>query len=303
MGNNTGSTTSAPRPHRVGGLIHLQAHLAHPVTWVGPTWAVLCGVLASNGFERTDGHAWIRLALLLLLVDGGWGTLWAALGGTDWTQVVDKWRRWRSKDAIRPLPYTLPGTPSDRLTAWIGQVHSWWRTSLWPACGPSISAVVATLLVTLVVALVLGTDMILLTAGVVAIIQLALTWEGGNGTCPPGWDAVVSLAMPWLAGHMAFGALTPASAAVALAFAAAWAGSTWQTSSSARRGLGICLQLSVGLLLLVLYRPLPAALLVILTTPQIALLPWLCRGMSSGWYARYSRPWVMTAMLLASWVL
>ena len=303
MGDNRSPTTALPSLPSAGGLIHLQARLTNPVTWVGPTWATLCGVIASNSSARLDGRGWIRLALLLLLVDGGWGTLWAAVAGTDWSPAVRQWRHWRSSDPIYPLPYTLPDTLADRLTIWIGQLLSWWRNSLWPTCGPSISAIAATLPVTALLSTMLGTELLLLTGGAIAIMQLTLAWEGGKGSCPAGWDAIVSLALPWLAGHMAFGTLTLASTAASLAFAVAWAGSTWQASSCTRRALGIGFQLSVVLLLIVLYQPLSAALLVILITPQMALLPWLRRGQSSAWFARHSRPWVMAAMLLASWVL
>jgi hypothetical protein len=55
--------------------------------------------------------------------------------------------------------------------------------------------------------------------------------------------------------------------------------------------------------LVALYHPLAAGLLLLLLAPQLALLPWLRRGQPASWYTRHTRPWLMTAMLIAAWAL
>ena len=82
-----------------GGLIRLQARLTDLITWLGPAWAASCGVVASGNFGW-QAPEWLQLALVILLVDGGWGTLWAAVGGTNWAKPL---RRWRNRRFGEPL--------------------------------------------------------------------------------------------------------------------------------------------------------------------------------------------------------
>lgn len=284
-----------------GGLIRLQARLTHPTTWLGPAWAALCGIVASGGFGW-QGEDWLRLALLILLVDGGWGTLWAALGGTDWAAPVRRWRNWHYGGPATPLPYTLPDSPGDQVSRWLGQMRAWWRDLFWPACGPALLAVGVALPVTAVLGALLGMELLLLSVAALAVMQLGLAWEGGRGSIAPGWDAVVAVALPWLAGHLAFGSLTLYSAGLALAFALAW-GAAWQADVRWKHTLGLGAQFLAAVLLVVLHHPLAAGGLLLLLAPQLALLPWLRRGQPPSWYVRYSRPWLMMALLVAAWAL
>jgi hypothetical protein len=286
-------------------LIRLQAHLADPITWMGPAWAALCGVAASNGFGW-QGWDWIRLALLILLVDGGWGTLWAALGITDWATPLRRWRDWRSGEPVVTLPYTLPDSPGDRASRWLGQLHAWRRDVLWPACGPPLSAICVALPVMAVLAALLGPELALLSLAALAVMQLGLAWEGGRGTVTPGWNSIVGLALPWLAGHVAFG--TPigisllGSFGLALSFALAW-GAALRADSSWQRALGIGAQCLAAAILVALHHPLAAGCLSLLLVPQLALSPWLRRGQPASWYVRHIWPWLMAAMLVAAWAL
>jgi hypothetical protein len=185
-----------------GGLIRLRTRLTEPTTWLGPAWACLCGVIASGGFDWQDGYL-IRLALLILLVDGGWGTLWAALGGTDWATPLRRWRDWHLGEPGPALPYTLPNSPGDHVSRCLGQLRAWRRNVLWPTCGPAISSVVVALPVTILLGTLLGPELLLLSAAALAVAQLGLAWEGGRGATAPGWDAIVAVALPRLAGHIA----------------------------------------------------------------------------------------------------
>ncbi len=282
-----------------GGLIRLQAHLTNWGAWMGPTWAVVCGVVASDGFGWR-GEDWIRLALLVLLVDGGWGTLWSSLGGVNWAKPLRRWRHWRFGAPFATPPYTLPNSPGDRISRWLGQLGAWWRDVFWPACGPAFSAIVIAFAVTVVLAVLLGTELLLLSAATLAVMQLGLAWEGGRGTVAPHWDALVAVMMPWLAGHVAFGALGLRSLGLALAYAISW-GAAWRVDSPWERALGIGSQFLAAALFVVLRSPLAAGGLLLLLVPQVALFPWLRRGQSAAWYARHARPWLMAAMLIAAW--
>ena len=298
METNPHSTSSRPAS---GGLIRLQGRLTNPIAWLGPAWAVVCGVVASDG-SAWRGEDWLLLALLILLVDGGWATLWAALGGADWARPLRRWRNWRFGDPVATPPYTLPGSPGDRASRWLGQLRTWWRDVLWPACGPAVSAIVIALPVTALLAALLGSELLLLSLAAVVVMQLGVSWEGGRGTVAPGWDAAIAVTLPWLAGHIAFGSLTLRSAGLALLFGLAW-GAAWRAGSRSGRTVGIAALCLAGALLVVLHQPLAAACLVLLFLPQWALLPWLQRGQTALWYVRHTRLWLMAAMLVAAWAL
>jgi hypothetical protein len=284
-----------------GGLIRLQARLTDLTTWLSPAWAALCGVVASDGFGW-QGADWMRLALLFLLADGGWGTLWAAIGGTDWATPLRRWRHWQFGERIAKPPYTLPESPGDRVFRWFGQFRAWWRHLFWLDCGPALMTIAIALPVMVVLAVLLGPELILISVGAVAVMQLGLAWRGGSGRPAPGWDAIIAVTLPWLAGHLAFGSLTPSSSILALAFGLAW-GAAWRIESSQGRMLAAGGQLLAVALLVALKRPLFACGLALLLVPQLALLPWIKRGQPAGWYVRHTRPWLMAAMLLAAWAL
>jgi hypothetical protein len=295
-----GNPHSASHPAS-GGLIRLQARLARPIAWLGPAWATLCGVVASGDFGWQGGD-WLRLALLILLVDGGWGTLWVALGTTNWATPLRRWSNWRLGQPVAAPPYTLPGSPGDRAARWLGQLRAYWRDVLWPACGPVLSAIGVALPVTAVLGVVLGAELVLLSIAALAAMQLGLAWEGGRGTVSPGWDAAIGVTLPWLAGHVAFGPPGLRSAGLALAFGLAW-GAAWRADVAWGRVLGIGAQFLVSALLVALHRPLAAGGVSLLLVPQLALLPWLRRGQPASWFVRHTRPWLMAAMVVAAWAL
>jgi len=280
-------------------LARLQARLTSLINWLGPAWAVLCGAVVSGSFGwRSDD--WLRLGSLILVVDVGWGVLWTALGSTDWATPLSRWRDWRSGGPVAKPPYTLPGSPGDRASRWLGQLYGWWRDVFWPACGISLSMILVALLGTVVLAVLQGTNLLLLTAGALALMQLGLAWEGGRGTAAPKWDALLAVALPWLAGDIVFsGSLTLGSAGLGVAFALAW-GSAWGARARWERVLGIGAQLLAAVFLVALRSALAAGCLLLLLVPQLMLLSWLKRDPPAAWYVRYARPWMMVAMLVAA---
>lgn len=273
-------------------LVRLQARFTSLMHWLAPAWAALCGAVASGDFDW-QGADWLRLALLILLVDVGWGVLWTAMGSTDWATPLRRWRDWRSGEPAQRLPYTLPNSLGDQASHWLGQLRAWWRDVFWPTCGLSFSAIVVALVGAAALGMFLGMDLLLLNVAALAMMQLGLAWNGGRGMVAPGWDAVIAVTLPWLAGHIAFsGTLAFSSAGLALAFALAW--------GSAGRWLGIGAQVMAAVLLVVLHSPLAAGCLLLLLVPQLVLLPWLQRGQPISWYVRYAHPWVMAVMGIAA---
>lgn len=287
---------STPLP--TGGLLRLRARPTDLVTWLAPTWSVLCGVLASTGFAW-QGPDWFRLALLILLVDGGWGSLWAALGATDWATPLRRWREWDKNRPTAALPYTQPDAPGGRLSRFIGRLRAWWDEALWPSCGSALLVILIALPTTALLATLLGGDLLLLSAAAIAVMELAVVSENGGGTVPPGWDAAIAIALPWLAGHVAFGLVTLPSAGLAVLFALAW-GKAWSVTSRWGRALTVGSQLLTMASLVALRRPFAAAATFLILVPQLALLPWIRRGHEPHWYVRHARPWLMAGMLIAA---
>jgi hypothetical protein len=297
---------SKPSPAPSGGIVRLQARATDLTSWLGPTWATLCGIVASGGFSW-QGQDWLRLALLILLIDGGWGTLWGALGGTDWATPLRRWRECfgrpgQDSGAFARLPYTLPGTPGDHLARLLSGLRTWWREALWPICGSAFLAIVAALPVTAVLGLLLGPELLLLSLAALALMQLGVVWEGGGSHVPPGWDATITIALAWVAGHVTFGPVTLRSAGLAALFTLAW-GKAWQVTSSWGRRLAIGSQLLAVGTLVTLQRPLAAGTSFLLLIPQLALLPWIGTGLPAAWYVRYTRPWLMATMATAAFAL
>jgi hypothetical protein len=284
-----------------GGLIRLQARLADLTTWLSPAWAALCGVVASGGFGW-QGTDWLRLALLILLTDGCWGTLWAAIGGVDWATPFDRWRHWQFGERISKPPYTLPDSPGDRVFRWLGQFRAWWRHLFWLDRGLALTTIFISIPVTAVLATLLGQDLLLLSMAALAAMQAGTIGAGGRGTTTPEWSALIGITLPWLAGHVTFGPLTLGSVALALALVPAW-GTAWRVESTRGRTIAAGGQLLAAVILVALGQPLAACGLVLLLVPQLALLPWVKQGQPAGWYVHQTYPWLMLAMLIAAWAL
>jgi hypothetical protein len=285
-----------------GGLIRFQSRLGDFGCWLTPAWATLCGVVASEGFNWRTGNDWLRLVFLLLLTDGVWGTLWAALAHTDWAGPLGRWRRWSAGVSLVTLPYTQHGTPGHRVSRWLAQLRCWWQQDLWPACGNALAAMVVALPVGAAISLFLGPEFLLLGLGALALMQLGTGWEAGSGQVTPGWDALIAVLLPWLAGHLAFASLTESSVGLALALALAY-GVAWSLAHSWAQVLMVVAYALAAALLLALRAPLAAVSLGVLLVPQLALLPWLCRGQSPAWYVQSTRLWWLIAALVASWAL
>lgn len=283
---------------RGNGLVRLFALPDHALSWMVPLWATLCGAVASGGLALTlDGG--VRLLLTLLLVEVGWGTLWTALATTDWAAPLRRWQDWPAVGQPAFLPYTRPDSPGGRLARWLAQLRSWWREAPDATVRRALAAVTAALLLSLILAAVLGANMLLLTLVALALMQLALVFDRGRGRVGAGWDGALRLGLPWLAGHLVFAALALPATALAAAFSASAAG-----IGGANRPVGRALwaagQLAAALLFLPLQRPLAVPFLALLLLPQLLLMGQ--GGQEGGWIPR-AWPWLAASMLLAAWAL
>lgn len=280
---------------RFGGLIRLQVQAAGTLAWAAPLWATLCGAVASGRLTLTLPAA-LRLLLVLLLVEAGWGTLWSALATTDWAALLRRWRNWHAEDALPTLPYARPDSPGERVSRWLGRLRSWARTLLFPTAGRAIGAIVSGAIISLAIAATLGTDHLLLTAAALAVMQIALLTQRREVSTT--WDSILRIGLPWLAGHIAFGPLLLGSLALAAAFTVTLAavGSGRQALERTLWPLGQF----AAMVFLLPKQPIAIPFLFLLLIPQLLMA---AVDASNRHWTRQAWPWLAAAMLLAAWVL
>lgn len=289
---------------RPGRLIGLQARLARPFWgWMG-SWAVLCGALASNRL-RWEGEGLLTLALVLLLVELAWGSLWDLAVGTNWFRpLAEGWPPARAASLLS-LPYTHPDSPGGRLLRGLGRLVGWWREAFWPAAGSALLGLVAAVVLTVVLSVLLPNRLRLLNAALVALVGpgLALRRSGRDSLLG---QALVQVGLGWLAGHAAFAEVREPSLILSLSFAlAAWG--ALRVFEGRARGLWLLNggQVAGTVLLVVLKQPLLAGAMGLLLFGQIAMQPSLRSGGDARRLAFSGRtwPWLMAAMLVAAMAL
>lgn len=284
-------------PSISGRLLGLQARAARPYWGVMGAWSVLCGALASNGL-RAEGQDLLALALVLLLADVAWGSLWDLASGTDWFGSLATGWPPRRPAGLRGLPYTRRRAPAGRLLRATNHLLGWWRESFWPQSGGALLALLAAALLAAVLTLLLPDALRPLNAIVVALLGLGVAARRHGRELLAG-EALASVGLGWLAGHLAFAPAEGTSVLLALFLAvAAWGG------LRLARGLrGALLLLNGGqvaaiALLAAVKQPLPAGLLALLLLGQAALQPSLGET-GPAIVARRTWPWLMAAMFVA----
>jgi hypothetical protein len=285
-------------PSISGRLLGLQARVARPFWGVMGAWSVLCGALASKGL-RAERDDLLVLALVLLLADVAWGTLWDLGAGTDWFGTLATAWPPKQSGGLRGLPYTQRRAPAGRLLQGLNRLLGWWRESFWPQAGGALLGLLAATLMAVVLSLLLPAALRPLNGLLLALVGLGVAARRRGRDLPAG-EALAAVGLGWLAGHLAFAPPEGASALLALFLAAAaWGG------LRLARGLRAALllldggQLLVIALLVALKQPLPAGLLGLLLLGQVALQPSLGSA-SPAEVARRTWPWLMAAMLVAA---
>jgi hypothetical protein len=289
----------------LGSQIRFQVWLRRDL--LGPTWAVLCGAVASRGLTLSI-EPLLQLALLVFLVDVIWGGLWSGLAATDWATPLHRWRRWRQGNPSRFLPYTSPDGPAGRIALTWGQLRSWWEESARPILGPTLAGLGLLLPLAVVIAAVLGVRTLLITLAAVTLLQFAFAWTGGDARPLPGPQALFEITLPWLAGYALFAALTPASTLLALGYGLSYAGGLRMVQNRpglARWNLG---QVLAVVMLAALQQPVMAGIAGLLLMIQALVEPGLIdeetEHVSPDAAARFLRsmqPWFMAGMLVAAW--
>jgi hypothetical protein len=300
---------TGPAPRAAGGLgrwARLRLESAGRLIALGPAWAVLCGAIAS-GRLGGDGHDLLTLLLALLLAEPLLGGLWRVV-------VESPWEAWSAaspttdqRPALPPLPYTAPGSPSARLTAWLSELLARLSTASGAQLAQAVGELVGLAILALAVAIVLGRQILalLLVALAIAVVQAISQRRGWWGTTI--WPAVFDLGLAWLIGEGAFRELSLAGSGASLAVAGlytiAYAGGIALTRSDFRRGLAAFAgaQGLVAALLIALQRPLYAGAVGLLLVPPLLLASWLPRtGGDGAWLLQRTQFFWLAGMLVAA---
>ncbi|HMQ29995.1 MAG TPA: chlorophyll synthase ChlG [Chloroflexaceae bacterium] len=185
-----GAALPAPRLAVLRGTLRRSVTLMKPVTWFAPAWAFLCGAVASGALS------WNAAPLGLLAL----GILMAGPILTGLSQVVNDYCD-RDVDAINEPHRLIPS----------GQVslrHVYLLTIILTWAGTSIA-----LLLGGQVALFVGLGLICALAYSLKPVRAKRNGWFGNGLVAISYEGLA-----WMAGHVAFAALTPQSVAIALLY-------------------------------------------------------------------------------------
>lgn len=215
-------------PRLAGRLAWLTLEVKQPETWLGPAAAVIGGLI-SGGSPLLTPAGFLMLALLLILVDPLIGGILVTLSRRDWRQALDLLTGQSPVPgsplsteslAVLRLPFTRPGSPSDRLSQALAVGLYRWRTALWPAWGQDILTLVGLFVLVLVVsgqfgsvALFLALIMVLL-----ALIRAGRLWRGEPES--PLLFALDSVGLPWLIGLLSMSPQNSLALAGGIALAA-----------------------------------------------------------------------------------
>ena len=183
-------TTAIAQPKVPASTLARSIALMKPVTWFAPAWAFLCGSIASTATTWSFGTIG-RIALGMLLA----GPILCGL-----SQVINDWCD-REVDAINEPNRLIPS----------GMVSA---RQVFVTLG--VLAVLS-----IGIALVLGEQVALLTAiGIVlaGVYSVHPIRAKRNGWIGNGLVAISYEGLPWLAGHLAFGALSVPSVLVAVLY-------------------------------------------------------------------------------------
>jgi len=282
----------------IGQLVRLDVALRGSGLWLGPIWAILCGIIASGNW-KWDGAALLKAVLVFFLVDGAWATLWAAAAETDWATPAALWGRSDAAPA-RTLPYAQPNTPGDRVMRWFAHTVEWWQEHLRPSIGSAVSTIILCVALSVALSAVLGWPAVALSAAGAAVIQLGLVLGRGTGRPLPTLKATLDIGLAWLLAHAVFAPLTVSSALLAAAFAAVYATGLALIEGGRRATVWNMAQFAVAGLLALMRQPVAALAVFFMVIPQMLLEPALRRGMGGVWFVRSTQAWLMIAMLIAA---
>jgi hypothetical protein len=274
--------------HSFEPMVRLTAQWRKGGAWLGPAWAVFCGIVASAQFQWT-GTAVISVLVSLILAEGLWTTSWMAIAQTDWAAALERWRHWQDGEPLGGLPYTQPGSPAAHLSLILGQFRDWAARDLLPHYGNALASGIVAPIIALVLSAILGAPIVLLTILAICIPQLALAACRGNGNPNAILRGLVEITLPVLLGYAMFKPLSLEIAIAATGFGIAYAGAVRPAWNTILWNAG---QALVLVLLLVLRHPIGAFGIALLWLPQLLL-----QAQPS---PRRAQWWLMASMLVAA---
>ena len=243
--------------------------------WLGPAWATMCGAMAS-GQLAGNWQDIFRLLMAIVLMDpllNAFGCAWSDLR---WPGRASRWPVPRSPIA---LPYVEAGSPGLSVQRWLNGGVAWWRQRFWPQSKGQAISLLLTAAFMVGVALSLGSDVLMLVLlGWVLMIAQARLRGHASARFERGLLAVSAMGLPWVTGHLSFGALTWPSITLALCSTAAFLGWSGMRGEGMRGGLWFTVAAQLGIVMALVYlkHPLAAGLVV------LALLPQMLIGMAPG---------------------
>jgi hypothetical protein len=173
--------------------------------------ATLCGAVAGGALAQWGSAQFVVMALVLA---GAWQVLWSALARVNWQPARAAWRTWSRGFSTRRLPYTEAGSDADKVGNDLSQFGAWLREWLLPHHGVLLGMALAAFTVMLALGMALGAPALLLSAGVLIVMQIALALCGGNGK-PATWaTGLAIIGLPFALGLLV---LAPAVWPLALA--------------------------------------------------------------------------------------
>ncbi|HEY3341653.1 MAG TPA: hypothetical protein VGK81_06530 [Anaerolineae bacterium] len=268
--------------------VRLSAQWRRSSAWLGPAWAVLCGIIAAAQFHGSSSE-FLAIFVALVIAEGLWASLWAALAETNWSVPLGRWRDWHEGAPVTPLPYTQPGSIAAGLAVTLGYYRDWFTRDLIPNYGSLLASSIIAPLVALVLSAVLGAPIVLLSIVAILLPQLALALCRCNGQPSAILRGIVEVTLPLLLGFVLFKPLSFEVVIAAFGFGLAYSGAVSRVWNWQLWNLGQALVL----VLLILTRHSVGAFLVgVLWLPQFLL-----QATPS---ARAAQWWLMASMLVAA---
>ena len=263
--------------------------------WIGPAWAVVCGIVASGAFAWSGRDLMIAV-LAIMLVDGAWATVWWGLVETDWSAALSRWSAISPGQPLRLLPFAQPASPAERTQRWLARFIAWWRSELWPRAGSPLSSVMVSLGLSMALSAVIGWPALALSLAALALTQAGLLARRMRGRAPSVAHGFLDVGLAWALGHAALGSLSLLSAGMAIIFSVSYAAALELTHSGRSNRAWLLAQMLAVIVLVVIQQPVAAFMLTAVLAAQ-AMLSTILHGLA---FARAAQFWLMAAMLIAA---
>jgi hypothetical protein len=287
---------SYPARPVLGRLITLDLRPTRPLTFVGPAWAALCGVIASGGLDGR-GQSVVVLVLVILLCDallGAWRALWLH---ADWRVALP--RNLASARIWLMLPDDTPTAFLPRVWRVLTRRVALARNVIWPLIDSEIIGMLIAGVLAVCIAVLLSPAALALT--LVALLLALVEGEVGDAHAPS-LHALVELALPWLIAQSAFGYFSWLSLFFVLLFTLIYRALLGLTGARQARWLvwNNVPQLVIALVLFASNTPVGAGLVALGLLAQILWQTRFRMDRDGRTYAQRVQSYILVAMLVVS---